>query len=493
MSDEVDSALGSAFRGASFFTIGRVFSQIIGFIFNLILTNYLGPVGYGLITYADTIMMATLNIADLGTDKALMRFFPDSGENNDQVLGLAGLSVVIAGFGSGLLLYVLAPVVSSYTLDTEGFVVVLRSFAFVLPFRSLTKLIYSSFRALEMPNYQLGISEGIIPISRLAAAIVSVGLGFTVEGVATAILVATTLLFIIATGLLLSKTSLRPKGGFNGKQVTDFYSYSLPLTLNSAGVFFINNIDILMVGFFSLGSAAVGQYRAAALLTTVAALPLNGLNQMFPARASRLYTKGNLEELNSLYKVVTRWAITATIPIVIGLFIFRESVLSLFGDGFVAAQAVLAVLVLRRVFDVLTGPCGYVLMMTDHQNISVLNSFGLGIMNVVLNVILIGEYGIVGAALATSSSVLTFNIIRVVEVWWFERLTPYSRSIYKPLIAAPVCLMVMISIRRYSPIYLVDDGVVTMLLGGLAGVAAFTAVVFALGIEEQDRQLLVRK
>jgi hypothetical protein len=53
--------------------------------------------------------------------------------------------------------------------------------------------------------------------------------------------------------------------------------------------------------------------------------------------------------------------------------------------------------------------------------------------------------------------------------------------------------MVMIAIRRYSPIYLVDDGVVTMLLGGLAGVAAFTAVVFALGIEEQDRQLLVRK
>jgi O-antigen/teichoic acid export membrane protein len=491
MSDEIKSALQSTARGASIFTIGRVASQLLGFVFNAILTNYLGPVGYGIITYADTAMMTVLNIADLGADKALLRFLPDDDpDEREQTLGLAGLSVVVAGVGSGIGLYVAAPLISSYTISNESFIFVLRVMAFVLPFRALTKIAQSGFRALERPAYQLGISEGLLPVSRLAAALLSVGLGLAVEGIATALLVSTVILAIVALSLFFSKTGLRPRSGATTERISRFYSYSLPLTVNSAGSYLVNNVDLLMVGLLGLGSAAVGQYRAAALMTTAAALPLSGINQIFPARASQLFDRGLRDELDSLYKTVTRWAITATLPIAAGLVVYRAPLLSLLGSEFVTAQLVLAVLLIRRLSDAGAGPCGYLLMMTDHERLITINNVVLGLSNVVLNIVLIAEFGVIGAAIATAASVTVFNFVKMIEVWWIEGHHPYSRKLLKPLSAGVVCTSLMLFVREATVPVLLNADLVRAVAGGMVGVLGFVVVIILLGLEESDKSLM---
>lgn len=493
MSDEVDSALASAFRGASLFAVGRIASYLIGFFLNLILTNGLGAAAYGVFTYADTIMMSLLNFTDLGTDKGLVRFLPDSEVERDErehLIGLAGFAVTVAGFGSAVLVYLAAPTIARFTLDDPSFVFVLRAFAFVLPFRSLTKVVQTTFRALEIPTYQLGISELLVPGSRFAGAAVAIGFGYAVEGVAMAMLVATVLLFLIAIGLLFRETNLRPRIYTKGDKSREFYGYSLPLTLNDAGTFLVNNVDILMIGFFALGSASVGYYRVAAVLSALISLPLHGLSQMFPPRAARLYSADKIGELDSLYSVVTRWTLSATLPLAIGLYVYRVPALSIFGRDFVVAQGVLAILVLRRLFDAMAGPSGYVLMMTDKQRLAMLNNIAMGISNVILNIIFIAEFGIIGAALATFLSVSVINVIQIFEAWWLEGLFPYSGSFYKPILAGVVCLISMELLKEWLPLLLGAGNFTVMLLGGSLGVIVYGALLGLLGLEDTDRRMV---
>lgn len=490
-SEEVDSALGSTALGTSLFAVGRVVRNIVGFVVNLLLTNLLGPYYYGLYTYCQTILRFSMNITDSGTDKALMRFLPEFSDTarRETTLGLSVISMTIVSLAVAVFIYAAAPFISGLTFDAPIFTKILRIFAFILPFSSFVRLIQNLFRALDIPQYQLGISEFLEPLSRLVAAGVAVAFSFSVAGATVALLVATVLLFLIVVSLYASRLDLRPALKADTSYAKRFFSYSIPLTLNSAGWFITNRIDIIMVGFF-LSGADVGYYRIAALLGGLVSLPLNGLNQIFPPRASKLYAEEKFGALSEFYSVVTRWALALTIPIVVGLIVYRTEILALFGDEFTAAQLVLIVLVISGLSNAIAGPCGMLLMMSDHHYIAMVNNWGLGLLNLVLNFFFIQEFGIVGAAIATAVSISVFNALKIVEVFYLEGLQPYSTTFYKPTLAAAICYLGMIAVEPITeilPSRLVIFGVI---LGGILGTSVYFVSLLALGLEDVDIRLL---
>ncbi|MFB2895357.1 polysaccharide biosynthesis C-terminal domain-containing protein [Aerosakkonemataceae cyanobacterium BLCC-F50] len=92
------------------------------------------------------------------------------------------------------------------------------------------------------------------------------------------------------------------------------------------------------------------------------------------------------------------------------LMTFTEPVLSLFGSGFIAADWSLKVLVFGQLVNALCGSVGYLMIMTGHQNQSFRVIFCSALLNVVLNAILIPFFGIVGAAIATSFTMIVWNV-----------------------------------------------------------------------------------
>ncbi|MFC6974396.1 polysaccharide biosynthesis C-terminal domain-containing protein [Halomicroarcula sp. GCM10025709] len=147
-------------------------------------------------------------------------------------------------------------------------------------------------------------------------------------------------------------------------------------------------------------------------------------------------------------------------------------------------------LLIRRLSDAGAGPCGYLLMMTDHERLVTANNVILGLSNVALNFILIAEFGVIGAAAATAASVTVFNFIKVFEVWWFERLVPYSGAFLKPLFAGLVCGGVMILLERLLLLVGLDIGMIRAFVGGIVGVCAYLIILYALGVDEKDKKLV---
>lgn len=490
--DESETALSSTAFGASLFTVGRLLSSLLSFVVNFLLTNLLGPASYGLFAYSQTILSFTLYVTDLGTDKALSRFLPEyEGDTAKQEVffTLSLFSVFVASVAVSVGIYLSAPLVSRVTLDDATFVLVLRIFAFILPFKSLTRVIENTFRALDEPTFQIGLSQFLESISKLSAAVLTVTFAFSVTGAAMAFLVAAVLLFLIAVSAFLSNVNLRPTVAPKREEVGEFGRYTLPLTLEVAGFLLTNYVDLLMVGIF-FSSSVVGYYRIAGLLAGIVALPLSGLNQIFPPYASKLYTNGRFDALDDLYTVTTRWSITATIPVVVGLGVYRTEILALFGNEFTTATLVLVVLLLSGLFHAAAGPCGLLLMMTDHQYLVMVNNWLLAGLNVLLNLYFIHRFGFVGAAVATTISVVCLNVLKIAEVWQLEGMFPYSRTLYKPMLSAVVCLVAMSLSRTILNTSLDVSSPVSILLGGTIGVTAQLGTIVFLGVESTDEEVL---
>ena len=487
-SDEDSRALLSVTRGASLYVVGRISGKGFKFVLNLILTKGLGAGLYGIYAYASTIISLLVILARLGTGKSLLRYIPsyeDKPDEQDRVTGLAYVTVFVGSTVIGVGLYFLAPQIAAWTLDDALFVTTLRVFALVLPFNSIIQLTNAVFRSLEALEYQIVVSNVADPLVKLSVVAIALFVGYSLIGVVAAIAIGLILICSIAISILYLRTSIRPRFKINSnrEELYEFYNYSVPLSLKDIGSVLYTRIDILMVGFF-LAEADVGIYRIVVLVASMLTLPLAAFNQLFPPIASRLYSNGHVSELESVYATVTRWTLTAVLVPALVATLYSSELLAIFGSEFKTGATVLMIFTFGQLTNCAVGPSGYLLMMTDHQYLTMLNQLTLGILNIVLNYFLILEYGISGAAIATATTLAVINLLRAFEVWYTEGLTPYSIQFWKPLAAGGIAGV---------GIYLTNiafDGFVLLFVGSVIGFVCFAVSLLLFGISSRDKALL---
>ncbi|EMA41366.1 polysaccharide biosynthesis protein, partial [Halococcus morrhuae DSM 1307] len=228
----------------------------------------------------------------------------------------------------------------------------------------------------------------------------------------------------------------------------------------------------------------VGIYNLSTVLAQVLALPSTGFNTIYPPIAARMYGNDEFADLEALFTQVTRWTFTLSLLPAVGLLVYSNEVLSVFGEGFSRGGLVLSLFIVGHFANAATGPTGYTLMMTDHQYFMMVDRWGVGIFNVIFNYLFITRFGLVGAAFATAIVLVLISAIRVVAIWYMEGLFPYSLNFYKPIVAGLVCGAVLIGWRVVSPL----SGFALLVIGGIMGTLAFTLVLVGIGIEPEDRE-----
>ena len=477
-------SLRSVADGATLHTAGTILVNVLGFVLNLVLTRTLGASIYGIYAYGTMVIAALLTFANVGTDVSLTRYLAANHEDpayQSRMLGLAYATTFICSIAIALVLFAAAPTINAYTLDQPLFTPALQVFAIALPFQAGTHLASSTVRGLELP-----VEKTVIlvagPKLQLIAIAGAVAVGYSVLGVAAAYVLACLMAFLFAAAYSMRRTGLRPTPRFRRDEVTDFYNYSGPLTVSKASSFLFKRIDIFMIGIF-LAAADVGIYNIAVLLAGVIAMPLAGVNQLFPPVASRLYSNDEVESLESVYSTVTRWSISASLLIALPLFVYRVEILSLFGPEFVAGATVVTLFVAGQLFNAAAGPSNDLLTMTDHQYAVMANHFTFGCVNVTLNYVLIQWYGLVGAALATAGVLAALNVVRVLEVWYFEGMFAYSIDIWKPVAAAAVAALAMVMIGSGL------EGFPLVVTGSVIGCSLFLCALYLFGIDDRDKEL----
>ena len=91
--------------------------------------------------------------------------------------------------------------------------------------------------------------------------------------------------------------------------------------------------------------------------------------------------------------------------------------LSFFGEQFVSGVLCLNILIAGQLINVLCGSVGYILNMTEYQNVFKWIIIFSVVINIVLNIALIPLHGIFGAAVASMISLILWNILSCIYVY----------------------------------------------------------------------------
>lgn len=184
---------------------------------------------------------------------------------------------------------------------------------------------------------------------------------------------------------------------------------ALPFTLIGGAGLINNQADIIMLGWFR-PSADVGIYRVAVQGATLVAFSLQAANAVVAPHFARIYAQNNMEQLQRLATMSARLILLAAVPVALILMFAGDLIVVwVFGHEYESAYLPMGVLAAGQLVNAAFGSVGFLLNMTGHERSSARILWQTGLVNIVLNVLLIPLYGMLGAAISTSVTMVMWN------------------------------------------------------------------------------------
>ncbi|WP_321168312.1 lipopolysaccharide biosynthesis protein [Halorubrum sp. JWXQ-INN 858] len=453
-----------------------------------VLARGLGPTTYGVYALAWRIAQVLVRLVTFGSVPALQRFLPaasDDPARRSRVTGLAYATTVWVGVLMAVGVWVSAPRINDLTVTEPAFIPTLRLFGVLVGLAGLAMIAAGVFRAIGSARGEVLFNKLLRPAARLVGALVALALGYSVVGVAGAMVACLFLLVVVGVPLSVRVTRITPTLRGARSEAWRFYNHAAPVAMSSLGKVFQNRVDVLLVGAL-LSAVAAGVYNVVLVLIAIAWIPLLSFNQLLPPVASDLYADDRTDTLNAVYSSVTRLIVTTVLPLLAVLGVYGGELLAVFGETYVRGYVPLVVYLGGVFVGSAVGATGWLLMMTDHQYARMALDWLLAALNVGLTYVFVLRFGLVGAALGTSLAIVVQNGLQLLLLRRFEGLWPYDRTFGKPLAAGAVMIGGMLAVRAVVP------GIAAVVLGSLAGVAAYLLTLHALVVDPRDR-LVVRE
>ena len=381
------------FKNTSWLFFERILKMIIGFFIIVLLTRYLGPEKFGLLSYAQSYVGIFIAFATLGIDVILVREITKDKKNSNKLIGTAFFLKIFVSIFAIFIIFI----INSFMSDNEA-VLLISIISFILFFQSFNT-IDNFFQANVISKYSVLVNTFAFILSasiKLALIYLETDLiYFAYALVLDSIFIVIGYIYIYTK----QKQSLL-KWRFDKGIAIFFLKSGWPLMLVALAAFIYTRTDQIMLKHM-VDNEAVGNYAVAIKLSEVFYfVPLLIAQSIFP-KIIEMKEKSEKEYfslLEKLYKLVV-WS---AIPIAMIFFLFSDTIVSiLYGSQFSEASSVLSILAFAIVFNAI-GIITTKVLYVEHYERKYLYRSILGVfVNIGLNFYLIPLYGLNGAAIAT--------------------------------------------------------------------------------------------
>lgn len=448
-----------------------------------LLSGYFGPEVFGIYTIVITIMTLVKMFSPLGTELGTVYFGARHRKNEDRarlkglILSSLGLSLISALMCTGML-WVAAPSITDHVSE-------LRVIATALLFWTPLHTIIGLLRAQKDMKGNALVYQITMPLVLVSGAISVVWFEWTLT---TALIT-----YVLSTAVPLLYGIKRAWKHF-GDLFTDptlptttelsaLLAYSIPMAF-SQFVFRLNAwMDLLMLEWLTQTSSEVGIYRIAVSIAMISTLPINAIITIFNPIIVELVQSKNFERLNDLLKLVTKWLLLFNLPLLMLFYMIPDVVLAFFDDAYAPSQEPLVILVAGQLIWSACSIAMRIVPMSGYAMLNLANGVVAALVNMGLNYWLIPKYGNLGAAMATSITLVVWSMWRLVEVKWLLNCFPFHK-INLCLLGGAVLLAtsVKFGIQDHSLwIRLPITGIV---------VTGFVGIAFWFGREPEDDDIL---
>lgn len=464
-------------RSGSLSLAGAAISAVMGFAFTFLLARAFGEAGAGVAFQAIAVFSITLSLVKFGTDSLAVWLMPRLAlERPDEIRpSLTFMVAVVLGASAvGIVaLNVLAPRIAGTGPHAGDLQFSIQAISWFLPLAALLLLALGTTRGLgDVAPYVLIGSVGV-PTVRPAAAL---GV-WLVGGSAVMATIAWALPFpigLIAAYIVIRRLVTRaelhsrhPRTYWPTRtRVRSILGFAFPRTLSAGLDQSILWLDVVLVGMLA-GPAAAGIYGGASRFIAAGMIVDTAIRVVVSPRFSTLLHRGNLDDVQELYRVAAMWLVLFSTPIYIVLGFHAPTALSWLGPDFVDGAVALQVLAAGIVITFAAGNIHSVLLMAGHSGWAAANKSVVLLVNVLGNLILIPRIGITGAAISWASSMLIDAALASVQVHLLVGIRLELGAVVRALAAPLVTVGGAAAAWTY---FLGADSILAMALSVLSGV-----------------------
>lgn len=448
--DEGFVTIRELFKGGGALLIGLVLELSISFFGKLIVARELERVDYGGVSLGIVTAAIVSTLVLLGVNTGIGRYLPryDSAEKRRGVL-LSGLEISIPiSLAATAVIVIGAPTIATVGFNDPSLAPILRVFGFAIPFGALMKLSIGGIRGLQDSVSRVLVENITFPTTRIVGIVAAILLGYGVLGIAFAYAFSYVIAAALGLYILAKQTALFDRSVDPFPMRRELLTFSLPLVVTAAMSIVLSDIDMYMLGFLR-DAGVVADYNVIYPLSQLLMSAQGAFGFLFMPVVSELDATGNHDELDRLYKIVTKWIVMVTLPMFLVLTLFPAQTISLtFGSKYLGGATSLSVLSLGFFIHTCFGLNKGALTSLGHTRLIMYDDIVGAGFNIVLNLLLIPEFGLLGAAWATTASYVLLNGMYSVQLYRRTAAHPLSLAMVKPLVVGIVAMGVVATAAR---------------------------------------------
>lgn len=394
------------FLNTSWLLLEKIIRLVLNFFVTIAVIRYLGPDQFGLYSYAISFYGLFVAFVSLGLESISIRELVKHPEDRDKILGSVFYTQFV-GAVIAIFLIIVTLVITSEELFTSILILIISISSFFQTFNVIDYYFRSEVKA-KYSVYVLFTSVLLVSLVKFLLIIIKTPLIYFIIAYAFEFVFNAIGYFVVYHKQKLKIINWK----FDKKIAIGLLKDSWPLILSGVVVSIYMKVDQVIIKKM-LDNSEVGFYAAAVRLSeSWYFIPVAISNAIFPAIVSAKNISKELYQnrLQKLYDILTWIAIGISIPVSI----FSSDIIKiLYGSRFLPSAPILTIYIWAGVAVFLGVASSQYLVTENFTKISFFRTAIGMVANVVLNILLIPNYGIIGSAFATliSYSLATFSIL----------------------------------------------------------------------------------
>lgn len=402
----------------------RFLSFALVYLLQLLIARIYGAGAVGVFHLTVTLVTIGSVLITFGTDTSLVRLIPELRTQQSvrlipqlvrSVSRFCTLWAVIIGMG----LFCAADWLAREVFSQEQLTLPLQISALLLPFIVLTRLYAAAFRGEKKASSSIWFEILAIRVLHIAGLLLLTILfpdaSLDVIYSFAAAVAITALWSVVAWQRQYAGTSpdLSSAAGRKSDErigLGQVLALSLPMYLSSTMVLVMDWTDTFLLGVYTTPEV-VGIYSIVLRLSLLTSFAFVSINTILLPKIAELYWSGDLTRLQQLVATSNRLLFWSSVPVLATLMVFAGSLLSLFGTEFAVGRLPLIILCLGHFVSCIAGNVISLLIMTGHHRMARNALMCAAATNILGNCLLIPTWGMYGAAVATSLSMIVRDLL----------------------------------------------------------------------------------
>jgi O-antigen/teichoic acid export membrane protein len=402
-------------RGSNLLLVGRVVGLGLDFVTQVLLVRYLTKDDFGAFALALSIVTIGTTVCLLGLERTLGRFTPIYEEQGDygRLWGTV-ITVFVTVISLGLLvilaLYLAQGVVGS-VVDDRLVMSILLILIVLAPLQALDSLIVAMFATFGSPRSIFVRRYLLAPLLQLGVVVGLMATGGDVLTLAVGYVAAMSFGILLYLGLLVRLLQRRglldrlERATFRAP-IREVFGFSLPLLATDLVAVLRGAVTVLLLGLFTT-TADVAEYRAVLPIAVQMLFVATSFRLIFTPGAARLFARDDATALNDLYWRTAVWIALLTFPVFLVVVANAEPLaVFLFGSPYAGTGVVLMILAIGHYVSGSVGFNSLTLRVFGRVRYLMVGDLLTAGLSVLITVVLIQQFGTLGAAIGTTLSLL---------------------------------------------------------------------------------------